>query len=149
MSSFDETVDKKLRKEDIKNTQFMLLIKYRDEYNKTGKKGNLGEFRKLYKKIKDSLTPDEDKELVESLSGEMLEIYYEDISEPNRVEHEPVIVSDDNEEIKQRLRNLRVLRHIKTLGKASKKSKKSRKKKRIKSRKKKSKKRRRRKTSKK
>ena len=145
MATFDEIVDKTLVKEDIKNTQFMLLIKYRDDYNKTKneaeKKKNLINFRKLYKKMKDSLTPDEDEELVKSLSDKMLGIYYEDISEP-----EPVSVSDDNEEIiKQRLRNLRVLRHIETLGKASKKSKKSRKK----SRKKKSKKRRRSKTSKK
>lgn len=158
MATFDEIVDKKLEKEDIKNTQFMLLIKYRDNYNKAteeeAKKTNLSNFRKLYEKIKDSLTPDEDEELVESLSDKMLKIYYEDISEPDRVEPEPepepVRVSDDNEEvIKQRLRDLRVLRHIKTLGKASEKLKKSRKKKRKKSRKKKSKKRRRIKTSKK
>jgi hypothetical protein len=151
METFDEIVDKKLEKEDIKNTQFMLLIKYRDNYNKAteeeAKKTNLSNFRKLYEKIKDSLTPDEDEELVESLSDKMLKIYYEDISEPDRVEPEPE--PEPDEESNQELGHLRVLRHIKTLGKASEKLKKSRKKKRKKSRKKKSKKRRRSKTSKK
>ena len=145
MATFDEIVDKKLRKEDIKNTQFMFLIKYRDDYNNPEKaevkKKNLRNFRKLYEKIKDSLTPDEDKELVKSLSGEMLEIYYEDISEPDRVEPEPE--PEPDEESNQELRHLRVSRHIETLGKAREKIKKSRKKKRKKSRKKKSKKRRR------
>ena len=93
MPTFDEIVDKTLVKEDIKNTQFMLLIKYRDDYNKTKneaeKKNNLRNFRKLYKKMKDSLTPDEDEELVKSLSDKMLGIYYEDISEPEP-EPEPV-----------------------------------------------------------
>ena len=151
MATFDEIVDKKLRKEDIKNTQFMFLIKYRDDYNNPEKakmkKKNLRNFRKLYEKIKDSLTPDEDKELVKSLRGEMLEIYYEDISEPDRVEPEPE--PEPDEESNQELGHLRVLNHIKTLAKASEKFKKSRKKKRKKTRKKKSKKRRRSKTSKK
>ena len=116
MPSFDEIVDKtELKAEAERKFQFMLLTKYRDEYNEDpkGKKGNLGNFRKLYGKIKDSLTPDEDKELVQSLSGKMLEIYYEDIPEP-----EPELDEESNQE----LRHLRVSRHIETLGKAREKN---------------------------
>ena len=122
MPSFDEIVDKtELKAEAERKFQFILLTKYRDEYNidPKGKKGNLGKFRKLYGKIKDSLTPDEDKELVQSLSGKMLEIYYEDIPEPG---------PEPDEESNQGLRHLRVSRHIETLGKAREKSKRLRKK---------------------
>ena len=152
MATFDEIVDKKLGKEDIKNTQFMLLIKYRDNYNKAtkeeAKKKNLRNFRKLYEKIKDSLTPDEDDELVESLSEMMYAIYLE-INLRDSTVPEPEPEPEPDEESNQELRHLRVSRHIKTLGKAREKFKKSRKKKRKKSRKKKSKKHRRSKPSKK
>ena len=81
----------------------------------------------------------------------MLEIYYEDISEPDREagEPEPEHEPEPEPEPEQELRDLRVRRHIETLGKAGIKYKKSRKKKRKKSRRKKSKKRRRSKSSKK
>jgi hypothetical protein len=122
METLDEIVDKTLNKEDDRKSQYGELIKLRDKYNETGKKDYLGKFRKLYKKIKDSLTEDEDEELVESLSGKMYDIYLEininDLSEPEPIpEPEP----DPRED----LRELRVSQHIKTLGKSSLKPKKS------------------------